>query len=215
MKEGLVNIALHLDVVPHENLHLVVIDSRGVDHEVIAVRLHPVLTGVVLVIIDSFLIDLFDALESFDLIDRTVIHDTLRSCHKVSINEEIDMLDLRCLGKNIVRAAAGNDAGFIGCDLADDLGLEAEKILRRYDVIRCIWLAEIRCQIVDDFIKNVMTRFFVGHTEILLTDGGTLRCELDDVIVIKMDAEVLCELLAYETSAGSILSPDGDYELLF
>ena len=118
------------------------------------------------------------------------------------------------LGQDVITAASGDDAALLRGDITDHLCLEAKQILRRNDILLGVRLPDVRLQTVQGLKQEVPSGLLVCHTEILLTDRGLLRGELQNIIIIKMNAEILREALTYEASAGTILSADRNDELL-
>ena len=111
----------------------------------------------------------------------------------------------------VVSAAAEEDARAILCNLADDGGLAHEHALARFAHVRTERMER------DETHRERLDR--VLHLEQLVfakvVDAELCRCQMYELAIVELDAELLGEDAGQLTSARAILTADRDDEILF
>lgn len=198
---------LHCFLLLHHFMHGVEDEfaaEGGVDAEVVVVGVAPGLVGVVIIVVGAAAIGAGDGGAGLCFIHIFCADDARYTALERRVQEEADAAVV--IAQDIIGAATDDDAVAASGKIADDFCLSAED-----DVLRCVVAVGIDIHLIEKIVDEVAAHAFLVFLDVVFGIAGDAGGLGDDLLVVKIKAELEGEILTNGMAAAAVLTADGDH----
>lgn len=157
----------------------------GVQAQVIIRSGVPGLTGVIIVILTALFVRIPDSFDGGVPLQGEGAHHPMDLAFGISAYEDLD--DMIVVLQNVIRTASDDHTGLVLRQLPDQFRLEAEQIIRGYDVLSQGRLLVLRVQILDKLVQKIVAGTFIVHMEKLLQNAASVGNHTENILVVVGD----------------------------
>lgn len=176
----------------------------GVDAEVIVVGVAPGLVGVVIIVIGAAAVGAGDGGAGLCFIHIFCADDARYTALERCVQEEADAAVV--IAQDIIGTTADDDAVAASSEIADDFCLGAED-----DVFRRVVAVGIDIHLIEKIVDEVAAHALLVFLDVVFGIAGDAGGLGDDLLVVKIKAELEGEILTNGMAAAAVLTADGDH----
>ena len=164
----------------------------------------PGLVGVVIIVVGAAAIGAGDGGAGLCFIHIFCADDARYTALERRVQEEADAAVV--IAQDIIGAATDDDAVAASGKIADDFCLSAED-----DVLRCVVAVGIDIHLIEKIMDEVAAHAFLVFLDVVFGIAGDAGGLGDDLLVVKIKAELEGEILTNGMAAAAVLTADGDH----
>lgn len=164
----------------------------------------PGLVGVVIIVVGAAAIGAGDGGAGLCFIHIFCADDARYTALERRVQEEADAAVV--IAQDIIGAAADDDAVAASGEITDDFCLGAED-----DVLRCIVAVGINVHLIEKIVDKVAAHALFVFLDVVFGIAGDAGGLGDDLLVVKIKAELEREILTNGMAAAAVLTADGDH----
>ena len=174
----------------------------AVDAEVVALAVPPLLACIVIVVGGTLLLVALDELAGGGSVDVLSLAHGLDAVVDVGGDEDVD--HVLVIAQHIVGSAAYEDTVALVCSLLDGVALKLVQSFLREVIVIEIVVAQEGQMGVEERLEEAL--LLIVLLEEFLGEATLLGCQVEQLTVVALSTEILCQLLGDDMAAASYLA---------